>query len=293
MLRVTIPPQFYRRPFTTAGAGSAGISKSVLRGREWRQVLRGVWVHRDLEDSRELRLAAAKLVLAAGSFICGPTAAWIHGIDVMHPHPDRLWIGCLPGRRVRARAGYIVKQVSVDPADLVELDGAVITSPLRTAFDCARWLPLVEGVVVADALSHERRFTPAQFSSYIAVHRGLRGVVTADRVIDLMDPKSESPMETRVRLLLVLAGLPRPEAQLEIYDVGEVFVARADLGYADQKVVVEYDGAWHWQQRRADDRRRDRIRDVGYHVIVVSSDDYFRFPSVVVAQVRNALDRAA
>jgi very-short-patch-repair endonuclease len=108
-----------------------------------------------------------------------------------------------------------------------------------------------------------------------------------------MDPRSESPMESRVRVLLVTSGLPRPEAQLEIWDVGEFFVARADLGYPEQRVVVEYDGAWHWKQRRADDRRRDRMRALGWIVIVVSADDYFKMPWSIVAQVRNALERAA
>jgi hypothetical protein len=45
----------------------------------------------------------------------------------------------------------------------------------------------------------------------------------------LMDSRAESPMETRVRLLLVLAGLPSPDLQIELADAAG-FVARGDKG---------------------------------------------------------------
>jgi hypothetical protein len=129
--------------------------------------------------------------------------------------------------------------MTVDEADLVEIGGALITTPLRTAYDCARLLPLVEGVVVADALGHSRQISAEGLESFVATHRGARGIRTADQVVDLMDDRSESPMETRLRVLLVLEGMP-PEPQFKIYDAKQI-VARADLAYPDHHVVVEYD----------------------------------------------------
>jgi hypothetical protein len=73
-----------------------------------------------------------------------------------------------------------------------------------------------------------------------------------------MDPLSESPMETRVRLLLVLAGLPRPTSQFVVRDALGGFVARADFAFPVQRLIIEYDGALHWEQRRQDDRRLTR-----------------------------------
>ena len=127
--------------------------------------------------------------------------------------------------------------------DLTVIDGITITTALRTAFDCGRWLALVESVVVADALAHAGGLTVADLAEYTRNHRALRGVRQVDRVIDLMDPLSESPMETRVRLLIVLAGLPRPQSQLIVTDLLGRFVARADLGYDVHRLIVEYDGA--------------------------------------------------
>jgi hypothetical protein len=152
---------------------------------------------------------------------------------------------------------------------------------------------LVEGTVVADALSHAGLFTRDDLGRYSRSRAGLRGIRQLRRICELMDPRSESPMETRVRLLLVLSGLPTPESQLVVFDRGGGFVARADLGYPTGRVIVEYDGAFHWEQRRADDRRRDAMRALGWTVLVVSREDYYDSPQQIVATVHAALRRTA
>jgi Protein of unknown function (DUF559) len=151
------------------------------------------------------------------------------------------------------------------------------------------------GVVraIADAMAHSGDVTPAELAYYAATHRGLRGVRKVDEVLDLVEPLSESPMETRVRLIIVLAGLPRPQAQLVVTDAHGVFVARADLGYRERRLIVEDDGAFHWEQRRADDRRREAMRDLGWTVLVVSAEDYYKTASATVTMIRNALGKAA
>jgi hypothetical protein len=152
-----------------------GVTRSALRGSQWRHLFRDVWVHKDLVDSRALRLQAVKLILGADAFVCGLTAAWIYGIDVQDSRGDLVWIGCLAGHRPRARPGCLVRQVTVDVVDLQEIDGVLITTELRTAFDCARWLTVVEGVVFADHLAHLGRVSPnssAPMQSPIEVFEG-------------------------------------------------------------------------------------------------------------------------
>jgi very-short-patch-repair endonuclease len=58
-------------------------------------------------------------------------------------------------------------------------------------------------------------------------------------------------------------------------------------------LAIEYDGALHWAQRRADDRRRDLMRELGWDVLVVSSEDYYQTPGLIVAKVRGALVKRA
>lgn len=288
-----VPDELRCRPFTAAQAEVFGVSRSSLRGSQWRNVFRSVWANVDLPDSREMRLAAVRLVLPEGDFVCGLTAAWLYGIDVQDRRGELVWMGCRTGRRLRVRPGCLIREITVEDSDLQMVDGVLMTTPLRTVFDCGRWLSLVEGVVVADAIAHSGAVTRDELAAYAKSHRALRGVRRLDQVVNLMEPKSESPMETRVRLLIVLAGLPRPEPQLIILGRRGEFVARVDLGYEAQRYIVEYDGAFHWEQRRADDRRRDAMRDLGWTVLIVSREDYYDTPDLIVAKVRRALNRSA
>jgi hypothetical protein len=288
-----VPDELRSNPFTTRQAAAYGVSRSALRGAEWRHVFRDVWVHTGVADNRDMRLEAVRLVLGEGAFVCGLTAAWIYGCEVQDRRSELVWVGCRTSHRLRTRSGCLTREITVTDSDLQVINGITMTTEIRTVFDCARWLMLIEAVVVADALAHSGEVTPADLAHYAATHRGLRGVRKVDEVLDLVEPLSESPMETRVRLLIVLAGLPRPQAQLIVTDARGVFVARADLGYRERRLIVEYDGAFHWEQRRADDRRREAMRDLGWTVLVISAEDYYKTPSVTIAKIRTALAKAA
>jgi hypothetical protein len=293
MRTAVVPDALRSAPFTTAQAAELGVSRSALRSTPWRHVFRDVWTHQDVPDTRETRFAAVRLVLPAGAFVCGLTAAWLFGIDVQDRRADQVWIACRTGRRLRTRPGCVVREISVDDADLCRLDGVLVTTPLRTVFDCGRWLSRIEGVVVADAIAHAGLVSVDQLAAYACSHRALRGVRRLDQMLGLMDARSESPMESRVRVLLALGGLPPPETQIPIRDRSGRIIARADMGYQKHRLLIEYDGAFHWEQRRADDRRRDAMRELGWTVMVISRDDYYETPELVVARVSAALRRAA
>ncbi|HTR71297.1 MAG TPA: hypothetical protein VMH41_13865 [Mycobacteriales bacterium] len=289
MTRAQVPKELRSRPFTTRQAAALGLSRNALQSAQWRHVFREVWVHNALEDNQQLRLDAVRLVLGADAFVCGLTAAWIQGVDAHDRHADLVWVGCPIGRRVRRRTGCLVRELEIEDDEIVTVRGVRVTRPLRTAFDCARWLTLVEATVVTDALGHGGKIRARDVSAYIDQRPGWRGVRAARLVVTLMDARSESPMETRLRLLLVLAGLPAPQPQVVVTDAAGRFVARLDLAYPDIGLAIEYDGAWHWNQRRADDRRRQAVRDLGWDVVVVSAEDYYRTPDELVAMIATKL----
>lgn len=293
MPRAFVPEQLTKSPFTTAEAALAGVSSSSLRGGPWRHIFRNVWAHEDVEDSRETRLAAVRLVLGKHAFVCGLTAAWLYGIDARDKRWDLVWVGCPTGSRLRTRAGCYTREITVDVTDLDLLNGVLLTTPVRTLYDCARWLAPAERLVVADALAHDGLVTPDELSAYRNRHKGIRDVRRVDDVIKAMEPLSESPMETRLRHLLVAAGLPRPTAQHVVRDPSGGFVARLDLAYLGCRLAIEYDGAFHWDQRREDDRRRDAVRDLGWTVLVVSASDLQNGGEALVARVRAQLRAAA
>jgi very-short-patch-repair endonuclease len=278
-------------PFTTADAVAAGVTPTQLQSRRFRQIFRGVWTTREVEDSRELRLAAARLVIPPKGRLCGPTAAWVHGADVRRLDDFDVHVGFRRGERIRNRPGIVVCQETLDDEDIVVVDGLRLTSPTRTAFDCLRWLRYPEGVVVADSLSHLGLVTVDDLRIYFSSKKRLRNLRIGERMVDLIEPLTESPMETRMRIALIDGGLPRPQPQHEVHRVSGGFVGRLDLAYPEAKLGVEYDGADHWKQRREDDRRRAAIRACGWEVLVYSADDVFKTPWAMCAEVRTELRR--
>lgn len=279
-----IPVELAERPFTSATAAKYGVTRSALRGTSWRRLHRGVWVATDVALSYAILLAAARLAMPVDAVLCGLSACTAWGIDVRRADDRLVYVG-FAEQVPRKRAGLVLRELLLRPDEVVVRDGWLVTTPVRTAFDCARWLPLVEAVVVVDALCHAGLLRLSELTRFAATHPGIRWVTRIARVVDISEPLSESPMETRLRLLLVLAGLPRPRAQLVIRDITGAFLGRVDLVYEAQRLVIEYDGAEHWTQRRADDRRRDRLRTNGWTVLVYSAEDYFQNPHTITAQV--------
>src|SRR3954454_894293 len=289
MRRATVPAEFQERPFTLREARAAGLSDSALQSAPWRRMFRGVWAHVDMEDTRETRLAAARLVIPSHGVLRGLTAAWIYGADVRREDDLDVHAGFPEGKRIRNQPGLVVCQETLRSADICVIDGVAVTSPVRTVFDCLRLLRGHERVVVADALTHLELTTVEEIRSYFAGQRRMRNLRIAELLIDDIEPKSESPMETRLRLTIVDGGLPRPEGQWEIGTGAGVVMWRLDLAYPEVKLAIEYDGAWHWKQRREDDKRRAALRALGWEVLVFDADDVYGHPDRVVQEVRSAL----
>jgi hypothetical protein len=288
-----VPPELRTGPFTWATAQRAGFTKHQLRTSQFRHVFREVWCHVDVPDDRQTRLAAARLVIAPRGILCGLTAAWVHGADVRREDDLDVHVAYPPGRRRRNRPGVKVSQETLSADDACVIDGVWVTTPVRTVFDCLRLLPDPLGLVVADALTHLGLTSVESLGVYFAGQRRLRNLRVAERLVADVEPLSESPMETRTRVRLVRVGLPRPVAQHVVRDQADRFVARLDLAYPHLKIAIEYDGAWHWESRMADERRRARLRELGWTVIVVSAEDLKDGASTLIQQVAAALRRAA
>lgn len=281
------PPRV--RPFTTAQARDRGLTADHLRSVKWRQVVRGVWVDAQAPDTRQLRLLSLGLVLPPRAVVCGPTAAWVWGASVLADDDLDVHVLCPNGSRVRGRDGLRVSQGVLDPADVVTWGPVRVTSAPRTAYDCLHRLARVDALVTVDALTHLGRPTMKELTEYVDRCDGMRGVRVVRQRLAEVEQLTESVMETRTRLVLIDGGLPRPTAQFVVSDGDGCFVARLDLAYPSDKVAVEYDGAFHWTQRREDDRRRDRLRALGWTVVVASASDIYREPGQLVARVSSAL----
>ena len=108
--------------------------------------------------------------------------------------------------------------------------------------------------------------------------------------VELIREDSWSPRESQVRCRLVLAGLPEPVLNQDVYDDHGRFIGCVDLAYPDRKVAVEYHGILHSTHYAADVERIAALRAAGWTVIEVTST-LFAQPERLVARVRAALAR--
>jgi len=99
--------------------------------------------------------------------------------------------------------------------------------------------------------------------------------------------KADSPMETRLRYLLIKAGLPAPQVQVDLLDKRY----RADLYYPSAKLVIEFDGGNHRERMTEDLRRQNAILSAGYQLLRFTAADIYQRPDAVVAQVARLLHR--
>ena len=97
-------------------------------------------------------------------------------------------------------------------------------------------------------------------------------------------------METRLRLQLLKARLPRPEVQVDLHDSAKRFLGRADLYYRDCSLVIEYDGESHRDRIASDLRRQNALFNAGYHLLRFTAVD-MRTTDSVAAAVQKARAR--
>jgi very-short-patch-repair endonuclease len=271
-------------PFIGSAAVRRGEVTRRTLARDHIALYRDVYVRRDIELTARIRAQAAWL--STGATLAGISAAAIVGTRWLNPQA--------PAEIIRAdrhsQAGIVVRSWTLADGETCRVRGIECTTPARTAFDLGRCYRDEVAVVLVDAVLNATGVTTGEVARLATVHPGMRGVATLRSVLALVDGGAESPQETRLRLVLVRAGLPRPETQITFPQLR----IRADMGWREWQVIVEYDGVQHWSDARQRSWDIDRIallEEAGWTVVRVSAEMMGR-PDVIVARVRTKL-RAA
>jgi uncharacterized protein DUF559 len=252
-------------------------------------------IHRNVYMPKGERLTPEKRAVAA--WLWSGRQATLAGLSAAALY-DPQWIDPRMPAELYRRNGKPVDGIVIHRDELFDdetllVRGIRVTTPARTAFDLGRRGRRTDAVVHLDALAHATRLQSSDVQPLIERHRGVRGLVQLREVLDLMDGGAESPQETRTRLVLIDAGLPRPTTQIKVYGnfPGRGY-AKVDMGYEEFKVGVEYDGEQHWtnpKQYAYDIDRHAELLARGWLIIRVSSEMLRYRPHVIVARVCTAL----
>jgi hypothetical protein len=277
-------------PFVGTTAIASGLVTDYQLRTRYRAVYRNVYLANELSLTASRRAQAAWLFAGPDVVLAGISAAAVHGTK---------WLdGTAPAEIIRADRhgppGILARSYTIADDQVCTRRGMRITTAARTAFDIGRSLPRDKAVPLLDALMNATRLKPNSVLAIADASPGVRGVRRLRAAMKLADGGAESPRETRVRLLLIAAGLPAPETQIEFFDDYGDVVIRVDMGWRRWKVAVEYDGVQHWadgRQRSWDIDRIAILESKGWAVVRVSAD-MLRRTEVIIARVTAKL-RAA
>lgn len=280
-----------------AVCGSAQRARRLLKEGRYRRELRNAYVLNDDALPVMARAAALQKALPQGVALSHWAALWALGLDVLPRDArgnDVLDLTVDRERRVEGRVGVRTHCARITDDDLVMVNGVLLVSAARAVVDVARSFGLIEGVACADAALRAGVTDLPRIEAVLARSGGLRHVVRARSVLDHVEPRSESLMESRLRLGFVLAGGPRMHAQVDFYDEVGSHRGRGDL-YLDG-VLVEFDGREQRLQQAKfthDRRRGNNVADLAIEVRRFSGADLFTVsPHVRLQTLLNALELA-
>lgn len=291
-----------RRYFGGLFIGSHAVSEGLLTKRQlesgvFRRVLHNVYVEPGVIHDHRLKARAAALLMPPEAAIGGRSAAAWFGAPFASATEPVLVV--LP----RDCSWKGPRGVQVHSTDLrrdevwTDEDGVRLTTARRTAWDVATLESTMSAVALLDgmlrnALLTDGELTEETLAKELLGRRGHWGSRRAQAVFSLVDGRAMSPPESRVRVACHLAGLPHPVPQFEVIQAG-LFLGQVDLAWPDAKLIVEYEGEYHFDELQIvkDDARYDRLVAAGWRVLRLSSID-LRDLDAVVARIRAALVEA-
>jgi hypothetical protein len=282
-----------RVPFTRAEALQAGITPAGLRGRDYVRLHRNVYVSRRVTRTLAVRARAALKVAPAGTVVSHHPAALLWGgtvpgsaeIHVRIPIASTLQMSGIRTHEIRGTAA-VSRRV-----------GLPVTSPEQTFLDMATYLDLVQLVVLADRLVRRGVTTPERLLAAARAWSGPNSAVLR-RAAGLVRCGVDSAPESRLRMLMVLAGFPEPVVNHVIRDdVTGDWLRRFELAYPELRLAVEYEGRLHREEDEvwdADIERREDLDRRSWRVVQVISKGLFDNPLRTLQRIDQArVDRGA
>ena len=250
----------FDRPFTRAEYLAAGGGRTALRGVRYREIAKAIYVEVQ-QDDRDARVRAALMIHPEEAFASHWSAARVLKLPVPDNAFEHLTVREREDRHYRP---WLKPHVTIRKRGVMVVRGMRVTDPITTFLQMAGFISLVDLVVLGDAIVRKYRIPPARLLE--AARKSTDYYAAAARRAAAYVRKGvDSPMETRLRMLIVLAGLPEPVVNVVLVHEDGSWRRRFDLCYVRIKLVVEYNGRQHREepQRSAGCGQGERARARG------------------------------
>ena len=277
-IREPLPSELSNSAFTV-GDAAGHIPSSRLRGRDLNREVYGTRIASpSLSFEQRCQLFQRRMPAA---FISHVSAARLWKLPLPWQLENEQCVDIsqrLPRRAPHAN-GIRGHALLTGPKDIRVLPSGVrVTSPARTWHDLASILAVDDLVAIADHIIHWRSPIGTRNSLQAALDASTtrRGSARLREALALVTDRSESPQESKLRVLLHYAGFPAPRVNHVVEDRFGEFVARTDLLFEQYDFVLEYMGDYHRTSKgqwRADMSRRSKLEAGGRGVMELNADD--------------------
>ncbi|WP_265445642.1 hypothetical protein [Flexivirga meconopsidis] len=275
--------------FTTAQALRAGISRRQLAGAGYRQLIRGSYWKVGSAPSLVQQVRYLLGALPAARFASHHTAATLWG--AVAPMTSDIHLGTRKRRQSPHRGVRL--HFFTHPPEVLTVNGIALTSPRQTFLDLAAHLELVDLLVLGDSLVRRARMVPAELAEFLA-DKHTAGAGKAREVAALVRCTVDSANESRLRLLMVSAGLPEPVVNHVVRIGGRR--RKLDMSYPKLMLAFEFDGRHHIERERqweADILRREEVEAIGWRFIIITSTAMYAEPLAVLKRIVDAVQLAS
>jgi len=282
-----LPPELRDRPFSVAAARELGVPVARLAARDLARPYKGVRVPVGGDATAHAivrRARALTPLLLPGQYFSHTTAAALLGMRLPRRFDeDVLHVTSTSGRRAPRRTGVAGHRSTCPP---IQNRGLPVSGPVETWLHCAELLTGRDLVVMGDGLVARCRpvATVDDLALAIDEHVRLGGVTRLRDALARIRPRTDSAMETLLRLAVVGARLPEPAVNLPIRDASGHVCAYADLAWEAERVILEYDGDHHRSDRAqfsSDIERVGRLQQLGWLVIRVDAALFHNLPALI------------
>jgi hypothetical protein len=228
-------------------------AQSAAHGREVR-VARGAyidapfWAGLGARDRYLLTIRAVAGSRGSRPVLSHLSAAAIHGLPIVGPWPQHVHVTQPVALGTRSRGPVVRHSLSLTEQDVVEIDGLLVTSLVRTVIDLAAAAAPTSALAAMDAALHVDRFErePARLTAGEILRSWearlpFRGHARARELIEFGVPNADSPIESVSRWNMRLIGCPPPILQQSHFDA-QGFIADTDFSWPEFDTVGEADG---------------------------------------------------
>jgi len=272
-----------REPFPRFRALQSGLPRALVDSPAFRRLLHGIIVDADVPDSAVLRVKAALACFFDDAHASHASAARVWRVPVQTRPEEHVTV---PDAAHRLRRTGVTCHHRPD-AEVAVVRGVRVSVLADLFVELAEELSLVELVVAGDWMVRRHRVRIQDLRRVAKKAPGRAGAL-ARRAASYVRARVDSPMESRLRMLIVLAGIPEPIVNASVHDVAGVAVRRFDLSWPEIRVIVEYDGRHHIErveQWEADLGRREEIDDEGWRILVVVASGVYKSPGATVDRI--------